>query len=82
MRRCAALPAAALLLAGCDPTINVYGALFPAWVLCLIVGAVGVLLVRPVLAWAGLERNMAPLLIVYPALAILIACVMWLGLFR
>lgn len=81
MRRWAALPAAGLL-GGCDPTINVYGALFPAWVLCLIAGAVGVLVLRPVFARTGLERNMAPLLIVYPALGILIACLLWLGLFR
>lgn len=81
MRRWA-VPAAGLLLGGCDPTINVYGALFPAWVLCLIAGAVGVLVLRPVLARTGLERNMAPLLVVYPALGILIACLLWLGFFR
>jgi len=81
MRRWAALPAVALL-GGCDPTINIYGALFPAWVLCLIAGVVGVLVLRPVFARLGLERNMAPLLIVYPALGILIACLLWLGLFR
>ncbi len=81
MPRRAALPAC-LLLGGCDPTINIYGALFPAWVLCLIAGAVGVLVLRPVFARTGLERNMAPLLIVYPALGILIACLLWLGFFR
>lgn len=81
MRRWAALPTG-LLLGGCDPTINIYGALFPGWVLCLIGGAVGVLALRPVFARTGLERHMAPLLIVYPALGILIACLLWLGLFR
>lgn len=82
MRHGVALAVAALALGGCDPTINVYGALFPAWVLCLIAGAVAVLVLRPVFARTGLERNMAPLLIVYPALGILIACLLWLGFFR
>lgn len=81
MHRWVVLPAG-LALGGCDPTINVYGALFPAWVLCLIAGGVGVLALRPMFARSGLERHMAPLLIVYPALGILIACLLWLGLFR
>lgn len=67
---------------GCDPTLNFYGALFPAWLICIFVGVAGAAILRPFLAWSGIEPHLAPLAIVYPALAALIGCVVWLWLFK
>lgn len=68
--------------AGCDPIINVYGSFFPAWIVCLLAGIAGAGLLRQLFAITGLEQGFAPILLVYPALAFLIACAAWLALFR
>ena len=81
VRRFAAI-APLLMATACDPIINVYGSFFPAWVLCLLTGVVGAVLLRFVFAPMGLEEGFAPLILVYPALAFVIACVTWLVLFR
>jgi hypothetical protein len=74
--------AAAVLLAGCDPIINVYGSFFPAWVACLFIGVGLTAVLRMVFAATGLEDGFAPVLLVYPALAFLITCLTWLVFFR
>jgi hypothetical protein len=79
--RLAAL-APVVLTTACDPIVNVYGSFFPAWVLCLLTGVVCAVLLRFVFALTGLEEGFAPLLLVYPALVLVIACVTWLALFR
>jgi hypothetical protein len=71
-----------ILATGCDPVINLYGSFFPAWVLCLFVGVALAGVLRVVFAATGLEEGFAPILLVYPALALLIACLTWLVLFR
>jgi hypothetical protein len=73
---------AALLLSGCDPSINFYGSFFPAWIWCLLLGLAGTLLLRFVFAALRLERNLGPLLLVYPSLVLLLTCIAWLVLFR
>ncbi len=72
----------AVLASGCDPIINIYGSFFPAWAICVIAGVAGAGVLRMAFAASGLEDGFAPLLLVYPALAFLIACAVWLGLFR
>lgn len=76
--------ALALLLpvGSCDPVINVYGSFFPAWVVCLLLGLVLTIVTRLVLVVVGLERHMAPLILVYPSLTLLLTCLTWLLLFR
>jgi hypothetical protein len=71
-----------VLAAGCDPILNVYGSFFPAWAVCLLLGVVGAALLRVGFAATGLEEGFAPVLLVYPALAFVIACGAWLALFR
>jgi hypothetical protein len=71
-----------LLATGCDPILNLYGSFFPAWIVCLLTGVVLAVVLRFVFAATGLEEGFAPLLLVYPALAFLIACLTWLVLFR
>ena len=76
------IPIALLTLAACDPVVNIAGANFPAWLLCAIVGAVLTLTVRPVFAQTGVEPYLGPLLVIYPCLAVLLACLVYLIFFN
>jgi len=70
-----------LTLVACDPVVNVAGANFPAWLLCVIVGAIMAITLRPVFAATGLEPHLGPLLVIYPCLAIVHACLIYLIFF-
>jgi len=71
----------AVVLAGCDPVLNIAGANFPAWLVCALAGAFGTALLRPVVAM-GIERYLWPAALVYLSLAIVIACVVYLICFN
>jgi hypothetical protein len=72
---------AALALSGCDPVVNIAGANFPAWMLCAIVGAVAAAVLNPPLTAIGIEPYLGPRTIIYPSLAFLIGCVVYLVFF-
>jgi hypothetical protein len=80
--RTALLVAATVLLAGCDPVVNVAGANFPSWLFCAICGLVLTAVIRPLFVMTRLENYLWPLPIVYSSLAILIGCVVWLIFFN
>jgi hypothetical protein len=70
-------------LPGCAtaPSIPLFGAGFPAWLFCIAAGtaaSVGVYLITGKL---GLRSWLAPSAVSYPAIAALVAMVMWLILF-
>jgi hypothetical protein len=73
---------ATLALASCDPVVNIAGANFPAWLLCAIVGAAFAAAVRPVFVASGIEPYLGPLLLIYPCLALLLGCAMYLIFFN
>ena len=78
-----ALGAAVLLpCAACDPLVDVFGAFFPGWMLCILIGIAVTVGARELLARARLEPSLGPLLIVYPSLAAAVSLVLWLVLFR
>jgi len=83
-RRPRLLLALALLatLPGCDPALNLWGSVLPAWVVCLALGVALAGLLRWVFARAGLEPHLGPLVLVYPALVLLLTCLSWIVLFR
>ena len=64
------------------PSINVLGAYFPSWMLCILVGIALTLVGHRVLAAAGLEAWIGPRGIVYPALALAFTLGVWVGFFR
>ncbi|HXW84083.1 MAG TPA: YtcA family lipoprotein [Candidatus Binataceae bacterium] len=72
----------ALLLSGCDPVVNIAGANFPAWLLCAISGALLALILRPLFTSTGLEPHLGPLVVIYPSLAILLGCLVFLIFFN
>ena len=67
---------------GCNPVISVAGANFPVWMLCLLVGIVAALCLRPVFVATGIDQCMTPRALVYSCLALAVASLCWLLLWR
>jgi len=76
------LALALLTLVGCDPVINIAGANFPSWLFCAIAGAIVAAMLRPVFAATKVEPYLGPLILIYPCLAILLACLIYLVFFN
>jgi hypothetical protein len=70
-----------LTLTACDPVVNIAGANFPAWLLCAIVGTLLAAGFQPVFAATGVEPYLGPRLLIYPCLAVLLACSVYLIFF-
>lgn len=71
-----------LTLGGCDPTVEIFGSFFPAWLISLFGGVALSVPIRQLLARIGIEPHLGPLLVVYPSLALLFTMVIWLIFFR
>ena len=71
-------------LSGCErvPSVNLLGAFFPSWMLCIVVGIAVALLGRYVLVATGLDPWIGPRALVYPALALAATLATWLIFFR
>lgn len=78
----AKLPALiALIKSPGDPLLDIAGAYFPAWLGCMIAGALGSWLVGEILPRLGLAGVLRPTLLMYPALFALLTCAVWLVFF-
>jgi hypothetical protein len=86
--RCAALGlprvAIALPVAACSysPTMDLLGSYFPAWMLCAVIGIVASIIIRQILAVAGINDYVVAPLLTYAALAVsatLLAWLLWFG---
>jgi len=76
--------AIALPVAGCNyaPTVDLLGSYFPAWMLCAALGIVAAIIIRQVLAVAGISDYVVAPLLTYAALAVsatLLAWLVWFG---
>lgn len=71
------------LLTGCTPapSIVMFGASFPDWLLCSGVGIIGMILMHVLLSKSKLKFLLYPTLIVYPCITALIAMLTWLLFF-
>lgn len=76
-----AQPIAALSAVTGDPLIDLEGAFFPAWMLCLLIGIVAAVALRLLFARLGLEPHLGPLPLIYTCLALLLAMSTWLLFF-
>jgi hypothetical protein len=73
------LPVAACSYA---PTMNLFGSYFPAWMLCAAVGIVAAVMIRQILALAGISDYVVAPLLTYAGLAVsatLLAWLLWFG---
>jgi hypothetical protein len=79
------LPAfiACLVLTGCahNPSLNVLGSYFPGWVFCVFLASLLTVLVRFLLRHFGGEHQLAPLVVIYPSMAIVFCLTLWLIFF-
>ena len=88
-RRCGATLASwrvaiALPVAACSysPTMDLLGSYFPAWMLCAVIGIVASIIIRQILAAAGINDYVVAPLLTYAALAVsatLLAWLLWFG---
>jgi|SRR5580698_4385472 hypothetical protein len=82
VRAGAALVLALAPCAACAPLVDVAGAFFPAWMLCILVGVTATVLLRQLFARMRLEASLGPLLLVYPSLATAISLAVWVIVYR
>lgn len=80
---CALILLAILLATGCsrEPTLNILGSFFPAWILCGVIGILLTVLVRLLFVRLKFEQELWSLLIVYPCLAACFTFTVWLLFF-
>lgn len=71
-----------LAMVACDPVIDIAGANFPAWLLCLLAGAGLAALCRPMLVYCGLEPHLGPAPLIYSSLAVMFALIAWIIFFN
>lgn len=74
----------ACLIAGCArvPSIDVDGSFLPSWMLCIAAGVLVALAAHAYVLRRKLQQRVAPSVLFYPALAVSVACLLWLLLFR
>ena len=79
----AAGAAAMLCATGCSraPSFNILGSFFPAWLLCGLLGIVLTVIVRLIFVRIGFEKELSPLILVYPCLAAFFTFSIWLVFF-
>ena len=72
--------AIALPIAGCNhsPTLDLLGSYFPAWMLCAVIGIVTSVVIRQILAVAGINEYVVAPLLTYVALALFVTLLVWL----
>src|SRR6516164_10627154 len=76
--------AIALPVAACDsaPTLNLLGSYFPGWMLCAVLGVAAAVIIRQILAVAGINEYIVAPLLTYAGLAVaatLLAWLVWFG---
>ena len=85
LQRWSILPLALLTIeiAGCrrSPTFNILGSFFPSWLICLFVGIALSVIANRIFARFALDKEILWPIVVYPCLALLFACILWLIFF-
>jgi len=73
-----------LLSVGCGraPAIDVIGSFFPVWMACFIISIILAALLRLLLLRYKLEPAIEPVALFYPAVVLLLSCLLWLIFFR
>ena len=74
-------PLALLTMTGCDPQLNIAGAYFPAWLLCMIGGLLAFWVLHLVIVRTGMIPFLVPIPLVYAAMIMAMICGLWLLFF-
>ena len=75
--------AAIVFEAGCSraPSFNILGSFFPSWILCGVIGILLTFVARILFVRANVEKELSPLILVYPSLAAFFTFATWLLFF-
>ena len=71
-----------LSLVACDPILDIDGAFFPAWMLCLIVGIFLTFASHPIFVRLEIDEHLGPPVLIYPCLALSFTLATWLIFFH
>src|SRR5262249_4959232 len=69
-----------LVVSGCShaPTLDLLGSYFPAWMLCAVAGVLAAVIIRQILALAGIHESVLAPLLTYTGFAVSAALLLWL----
>ena len=69
-----------LVLAGCShaPEYSIFGSFFPAWIFCSVGGLVLATGARALIARTAIAERLAAPVLFYLAMAVFLACMLWL----
>jgi len=65
-----------------SPSLVLFGASFPDWLFCIVAGVMGTATIHSLMGKYGVRERLAPLALSYPALAALLAMLLWLAVFH
>lgn len=71
-----------LAAAGCNPNLDVDGALVPAWLTAGVIGVAGALVARFAFVRWGVDRHLWARPAVYLSVIVTVSCTAWVLLFR
>jgi len=79
----AVLAVSVLSATGCSraPSFNILGSFFPAWILCGVLGIVLTVGLRILFVRMDFEKELSPLILIYPCLAAFFTFSIWLLFF-
>ena len=60
------------------PSLSIFGAFFPSWMLCATIGVVAAVVAYIVLSRTRLGGEVKPALLAYPSIALSVTFVLWL----
>lgn len=69
------------MLSGCDPIIDVGGAFFPGWLVAVLGSLVGVIAVRQIFCWIGVDEHLSFRGAAYLGVFVMITVALWSGFF-
>lgn len=67
--------------AGCSPYLELGGAYFPAWLICLLIGSALSAALRTVLVRRGIDSLIEPQALAWPAIIVALSASCWLVFF-
>lgn len=72
------IPVAVLTACSASPSRNILGSYFPTWMICALLGLVGVVVLRAVLGKAGINETLPMPVVVYLCTWLALTLAIWL----
>lgn len=82
MKRVCILSVILWVIPGCSSSVQLGGAYFPAWLVCMTTGLLGTMLLRLLLIRASLDQLIRPRALAYPCVALSITLITYFLFFR